>query len=547
MNTKKIVAALSALSLTLGMMPAFAVSAEEAEQPLWTVREGHRYQVFDESLSWTEARIRCSLMGGHLVSISDAEEQAFVQELISSYSKDSYWIGLHTLEGGWKWEDGSEYVFQNWDLDLVSDTQKPDNFNGNEYFGKLYAKSAEYENWSCNAGKWDDAADEADEGYPLSNYGFICEWDTVNAKKAEGTAQGILVFGTHVYQLIDSEGISWETAEELCEENGAHLATITSAEEQAAVESLLTDAGTSVAYWLGASDSEEEGEWEWVTEEVFDYTNWSRQGPNDSTQFVTEGEDYLGIVMTETSWAKPMDWNDFAGESTAVNGYICEWDCQPASYAYNGHIYKTFNVGLEWDDARVLCEMLGGHLITVADEDEQLFMESMFGENMRNSYWMGAKVRQQDVFWVTGEVTEYRNWASRQPDNAYGIGEDSLMVYINRNPFSSNLKGQWNDLRADGTCQNEAFFGVEDFGLICEWDSSADVPEEYLQTVYLRGDANTDGKVSIADAVLIARVVAEDKQAVITDTGKSNADLDDDDILTSNDLELLLKLLAGIK
>ena len=169
MTTKRLLAALTALSLTLGIVPAFAASAAEAEQPLWTVREGHRYQVFDESLSWTEARIRCSLMGGHLVSISDEAEQTFVQELIAPFAKDCYWIGLHTLEGGWKWEDGSEYTYQNWDA------EKPDNYAGNEYFGRLYAKSAEHEEWSCNAGKWDDAADEADDRMPMTGCGFICE------------------------------------------------------------------------------------------------------------------------------------------------------------------------------------------------------------------------------------------------------------------------------------------------------------------------------------------------------------------------------------
>ena len=547
---KKILTGITALSLLTGMLPLTAAAEEETP---WTVREGHRYQVFDESLSWTEARIRCALLGGHLVSIGDAEEQAFVEKLVTGHAKENYWIGLYDLEGEWKWEDGTAYDYTNWDLDAKTDIQKPDNHSGEEYFGKLYAKSAEFEDWSCNAGKWDDAADEADEAVPLSKYGYVCEWDTLNAKKAEGTAQGILLHGTHLYQLFEQEGITWQEAKTLCEEKGGHLVTVTDADEEKALESLLADAATAKGYYMGASDAEEEGKFQWVTGEEFSYTHWGEQGPNDSKQYISEGEDYLGIALTETNWSNPFDWNDFIPDSNYIGGYICEWETEPVSFAYNGHIYKRFDVGFTWDNARMICEMLGGHLVTIADEDEQQFVQTMFGkegeedEYTRNSYWMGAKVRAKQIYWVTDEKTEYTNWAPYQPDNAYGIGEDSLMLYIKRNPVAATAPYLWNDLRADGTCNSEEFFGLNNFGLICEWDSSADVPAEFLKNAYLRGDTNVDQKVTIADAVLLARVAAEDTKAVITEQGKRNGELDGEEGLTSNDLTALLKLLAGVE
>ena len=49
------------------------------------------------------------------------------------------------------------------------------------------------------------------------------------------------------------------------------------------------------------------------------------------------------------------------------------------------------------------------------------------------------------------------------------------------------------------------------------------------------GDANCDGKITISDAILIARVAAEDTAAKITDQGKMNADVNSDGNVNADD------------
>ena len=61
----------------------------------------------------------------------------------------------------------------------------------------------------------------------------------------------------------------------------------------------------------------------------------------------------------------------------------------------------------------------------------------------------------------------------------------------------------------------------------------------------LPGDVDINGQVQIADAVLLARYLAEDKVNV-TAEGKRMAELDGEDGLTSGDLGRLLMMLAGI-
>ena len=58
------------------------------------------------------------------------------------------------------------------------------------------------------------------------------------------------------------------------------------------------------------------------------------------------------------------------------------------------------------------------------------------------------------------------------------------------------------------------------------------------------GDANLDCSVDVADAVLAARFAAEDREAVITDQGKENADVNGDGSVTADDTELILKKIA---
>ena len=62
----------------------------------------------------------------------------------------------------------------------------------------------------------------------------------------------------------------------------------------------------------------------------------------------------------------------------------------------------------------------------------------------------------------------------------------------------------------------------------------------------LYGDANCSGRVDISDAVLVARIAAEDQTAEVTDEGSVNADVTGDGGITSDDITKILKFLAGL-
>jgi len=137
--------------------------------------DGHKYCYFSNSLSWNNAEKFCEKIGGHLVSVNSAEEQDFVQEIASTVNKDNLWLGGYLDGDTWKWTDGSEFSYSNWDA------EKPDNYLGNEAYTKFPCDDFEFEAWSAHRGKWDDVSLTADGrtgDVPLSSFGFICEWET---------------------------------------------------------------------------------------------------------------------------------------------------------------------------------------------------------------------------------------------------------------------------------------------------------------------------------------------------------------------------------
>lgn len=59
------------------------------------------------------------------------------------------------------------------------------------------------------------------------------------------------------------------------------------------------------------------------------------------------------------------------------------------------------------------------------------------------------------------------------------------------------------------------------------------------------GDLNLDGRTDICDAVLLARCLAEDATAPVTEDGLAEADLNGDGVLDGSDHAAMLRLLAG--
>ena len=123
----------------------------------------------------------------------------------------------------------------------------------------------------------------------------------------------------HEYQILFAPSISCGTAASSLEE-GWHLATITSEEEQLSIINALD--GLKGEFWLGGYQAEKgttpEDNWEWVTGEQWEYTHWAPGEPNDA--YGSSSEQHIAIW---SRWGTDWKWND-EGYLPNITGYVTE-------------------------------------------------------------------------------------------------------------------------------------------------------------------------------------------------------------------------------
>ena len=134
---------------------------------------GHYYKMYSMDYTWTEASEYCTAQGGHLMTITSAEEQAILQDL-GLKSGTNYWIGGtdSKAEGRWKWVTGEKWVYTEW-----ADGE-PDNSQLDTGIDEDYLQVAV--DWEYG---WNDSADQQDK---TAGIGFICEWEPNNNAHKEG-------------------------------------------------------------------------------------------------------------------------------------------------------------------------------------------------------------------------------------------------------------------------------------------------------------------------------------------------------------------------
>ena len=133
---------------------------------------------------------------------------------------------------------------------------------------------------------------------------------------------------------------------------------------------------------------------------------------------------------------------------------------------FNGSQYYLSIDEISWNEANVICENSGGHLVSISSEQENNFITSFLIEN---EYWIGIfqNLNSESYSepnggfeWVTGEPIVYTNWRPLAPDN-YPNGDGT------------------NNLQESGLIYNYAG-GDFDFGA---WDDAGDIshpPTHYI-------------------------------------------------------------------
>lgn len=78
--------------------------------------DGHDYLFCDGQESWNDAKASCAAQGMSLVTLDDADEEAWVYSLASAHSTQKWWMGLNdrASEGAFAWDSGAPVSYTNW-------------------------------------------------------------------------------------------------------------------------------------------------------------------------------------------------------------------------------------------------------------------------------------------------------------------------------------------------------------------------------------------------------------------------------------------------
>ena len=258
----------------------------------------------------------------------------------------------------------------------------------------------------------------------------------------------------HCYEAVLAPGVSWDQAQARCVARGGHLATITSAEENAFVFSLvsgnpsfwfLDSFGNGLGAWLGgyqiSSSAGPAGGWRWVTNEPFAYTNWETGQPGDM-----EGLEQNRLRFFKAGGLIGSRWDDCEANNPMAHrlGYIFERDSENTGSVEDGYGHKLGGV-----EVTLLAPSAGGPTTTAVtltdDQGEYLFSGIDDGDyqieialechktvgdtaTFSVNHGMGPSVRAQTAtFQVTdGTVARYVSFADPDLIPAAGIPQDRL-------------------------------------------------------------------------------------------------------------------------
>ena len=296
--------------LNISTMENLVVQAEKGQSWTYSWQEEQLKLYRDQSqISFAKAEAFCVSLGGHLASVQSEKENAEVLK-IAKQQQEWAWLGGtdEVKEGKWVWSDGQAWNFTDWAVG------EPNNKSDSRCIGTLgddwFARSCldgqifpmcRVEPRTTNGTLQIDLSEKQMTKFHIwikynssdphyfedSSLRINISWEDT-AQQGEVKKQKSMRVDSQRLELQHFiKKVSWQEAEELCQQKGGHLASIASNEEQ---EELVNLVGNRF-FWLGGSDAQKEGQWTWNDGTPWKMDYWNQSEPNGRG-----GENCLAIL-----------------------------------------------------------------------------------------------------------------------------------------------------------------------------------------------------------------------------------------------------------
>ena len=263
---------------------------------VWVVNpaNGHAYKrIYCEDI--TDAITQAAVENAYVIALNDKAEEEWVK---NAFRRELFWIGLSDAaeEGKWSWHSGEPVEYTNWEEKYHA--AEGDNTEMNNYVIVGFT------------GRWESVEVDSDG----ETYTAFLERGDLPVKTLSSTGRKMNIQAMHPWQVLYADETHPWSVVVVNPENGhaykriraksltdarakadaddAYLVTINNQAEQKWLSGVFGNG----LYWIGLSDAEKEGQWQWDNGEPFTYTNW---GPEDRFPRSTlSAEEKDGVVMT---------------------------------------------------------------------------------------------------------------------------------------------------------------------------------------------------------------------------------------------------------
>ncbi|XP_072020401.1 macrophage mannose receptor 1-like [Amphiura filiformis] len=254
------------------------------------------FKLYQDTLSYEEARATCEADGTTLATIKDGYDEAFIETMMNIDNVRNAWIGLQDLD-----KDGSYTWLDNWPVLFTKWGRNEPSMGDGEGCVRVNSDMV-----------WQDHGCE-------NSYSFICkvsfdEMPVTPAPPKGYCPDGWASFGTNCYFFdSDVKRASWPESVYDCNlKYGAKLASIHSvAENNFISKNARTAFGTS-SIWIGLNRNDDGG-FVWDDDSPVDYVNWANDEPNGDMS----GQNCVEMYDNEYG-----QWND--DDCYAYAAYICQ-------------------------------------------------------------------------------------------------------------------------------------------------------------------------------------------------------------------------------
>ena len=270
---------------------------------VWVVNpaNGHAYKrIYCEDI--VDAIAQAAVENAYVVALNDRAEEEWIRDAFRQHGL--FWIGLSDVaeEGNWAWHSGEPVEYTNWEEEYHA--AEGNNTEMNDYV--IVGVTGRWESTGVDSDGETYTAFLEKVDLPIKtpastqiemNVQAMHPWQLLYAdEKHPWTVVVVNPENGHAYKQIRARSLADARAQAAAD--NAYLVTINNAAEQR----WLSGAFGNGLYWIGLSDAEKEGQWQWDNGEPLTYTNWGPKDRFPHSALSAEEKDAVVMTFLDGTW-----------------------------------------------------------------------------------------------------------------------------------------------------------------------------------------------------------------------------------------------------